>query len=373
MERAFPPGPSFIARLKEPRAKTDSQHVSIGAVTSRIVARNAPFAGAAVLAFALVPIGSDVDWPLYVVAAVLTALVIAAGLQTRWSPRGASLGAALLFLLATALLRHAAGGNGAGVGVLPLLPLFWMALHGSRRDVMLLLAVTGLYWLVPVLLLGGPQYPGYTLRTGALMVVTSGIVGLTVHRLVAAGRAREAELHRLVAERQELMGRLEGLATTDPLTGAGNRRAWDSWLEEALASSARTGDPVCVAMLDLDHFKAFNDQFGHQRGDELLRVAADRWTGELRNGDRLARYGGEEFLVLLPRCDADDAVHVLDRMRALTPDGQTCSAGVALWDGIERADELLARVDAALYAAKTAGRNRTARSRAEARRVSSPA
>jgi diguanylate cyclase (GGDEF)-like protein len=120
-------------------------------------------------------------------------------------------------------------------------------------------------------------------------------------------------------------------------------------------------------MLDLDHFKAFNDRFGHQRGDELLRVAAERWTGELRSGDRLSRYGGEEFLVLLPRCDADDAVHVLDRMRALTPDGQTCSAGVALWDGIEQANELLARVDAALYAAKSAGRDRTARSRATGR------
>ncbi len=338
--------------------------MSIGAVSSRIVARNAPFAGAAALAFVLVPIGTEVDWTLYAVAAVLTAMVIVAGLQTRWAPRGSTLVAALLFLVSVALLRHAAGGNGAGVGVLPLLPLFWMALHGSRRDVYLLLAATALYWLLPVLFVGDAQYPAYTLRTGALMVVTSGIVGLTVQRLVAAGRTREAELQQLVTERQELMGRLESLATTDPLTGAGNRRAWDAWLDDALASSARTGDPVCIAMLDLDHFKAFNDRFGHQRGDELLRVAADRWTGELRSGDRLARYGGEEFLVLLPRCDADDAVHVLDRMRALTPDGQTCSAGVVLWDGIERADGLLARVDEALYAAKTGGRNRTARSRA---------
>jgi diguanylate cyclase (GGDEF)-like protein len=338
-------------------------------MTSRLVARNAPFAGAAVLAFALVPIGTDLDWPLYVAAAVLSALVIAAGLQDRWAPPGASLVASLVFLVSTALLRHAAGGNGAGVGVLPLLPLFWMALHGSRREVILLLAATALYWLLPVLLIGGPQYPAYTLRTGALMVVTSGIIVLTVHRLVAAGRAREAELYALVSERQDLMGKLEGLATTDPLTGAGNRRAWDAWLDDALASSARTGDPLCIAMLDLDHFKSFNDQFGHQRGDELLRVAADRWTGELRGGDRLARYGGEEFLVLLPRCDADDAVHVLDRMRALTPDGQTCSAGVALWDGIERAGDLLSRVDEALYAAKSAGRNRTSRSRASGGRL----
>jgi diguanylate cyclase (GGDEF)-like protein len=331
--------------------------------------RSAPFAGAAALAFVLVPVGNEVDWALYGAALAVIALAFGGAAAGPWTAERVALPVSLLFAVSVSLLRHAAGGNTAGVGVLLMLPLFWLALHGSRTEMLVLLAATALYWVVPVVLIGAPEYPTYALRTGVLMLVTSGIIGLTVHQLVAAGRERAHELERLAAERHDLMGQLESLATTDPLTGAGNRRAWDAWLDEELASSARTGDPLCIAMLDLDHFKAFNDQFGHQRGDELLRVAADRWTDELRSGDRLARYGGEEFLVLLPRCDADDAVHVLDRMRALTPDGQSCSAGVALWDGVERADGLLARVDAALYSAKSSGRNRTARSRKGAGRL----
>jgi diguanylate cyclase (GGDEF)-like protein len=341
--------------------------VSWGKASRRIGVRNAPFVGAAALAFVLVPIGTDVNWLFYAASLALAAVVISAAAPRSWSLRGGGVILSLVFLVSVGLLRHAAGGSPAGVGVLPLLPVFWLSLHGTRRQLLLILTAVGLYWLVPALAIGGSEYPVWTVRSGALMVVISGIVGLTVQRLVAAGRVREAELGRLAAERQDLLHQLEGLATTDPLTGTGNRRAWERWLDEALASAARTGDPVCVAMLDLDHFKAFNDQFGHQRGDELLRMAADRWTGELRSGDRLARYGGDEFLVLLSRCDADDAVHVLDRMRALAPDGQTCSAGVALWDGREHAEGLLARVDAALYAAKSAGRDRTARSRATGR------
>jgi diguanylate cyclase (GGDEF)-like protein len=332
--------------------------VSIGAVTRKIGGRTAPSAAAAALAFVLVPIGTTVDWVLYGAALVLASVVVAAGRQTHWTPPGGSLILALVFLVSVALLRQAAGGSQAGVSILPLLPLFWIALHGDRRQLMALLAATTLYWLLPVLVIGPPEYPAFLLRTGSLAIVVSGIVGLTVQQLVAAGRLREAELQRLGAEREDLLCRLEALATTDPLTGAGNRRAWDAWLDEALATSARTGDPMCVAMLDVDHFKAFND-----------RLASDRWTGELRGGDRLARYGGEEFLVLLARCDADDAVHVVDRMRTLTPDGQTCSAGVALWDGREGADALLARVDAALYVAKSRGRDCTARSRAVAARL----
>jgi diguanylate cyclase (GGDEF)-like protein len=111
-------------------------------------------------------------------------------------------------------------------------------------------------------------------------------------------------------------------------------------------------------MLDLDRFKAFNDTHGHQAGDRLLKAAAGAWRGSLRATDVLARYGGEEFSVVLPRCDMEDALALLARLRRATPEEQTVSAGIAQWEPGEAAEALVARADAALYEAKNAGRNR---------------
>jgi diguanylate cyclase len=116
---------------------------------------------------------------------------------------------------------------------------------------------------------------------------------------------------------------------------------------------------MSIAMMDLDHFKAFNDRFGHQAGDRLLVNAAKRWTAELRPMDTIARYGGEEFLVLLPGCDVATATLIADRLRAAVPERQTCSVGVAQWNGVESTVSLVARADGALYAAKAAGRDKT--------------
>ena len=110
-------------------------------------------------------------------------------------------------------------------------------------------------------------------------------------------------------------------------------------------------------MLDLDHFKAFNDEHGHLAGDELLKESAITWQAVLRDGDFIARYGGEEFSVLLPNCSMGDAVQAVERLRVAAPMGQTCSAGVACWDQTESASELLRRADGALYGAKRAGRD----------------
>jgi diguanylate cyclase (GGDEF)-like protein len=111
--------------------------------------------------------------------------------------------------------------------------------------------------------------------------------------------------------------------------------------------------------MDLDHFKAFNDRHGHQAGDRFLVNAARRWTAELRPMDTIARYGGEEFLVLLPGCDVGTAMVIANRLREAVPERQTCSVGVAQWDGVESTASLVARADAALYAAKAAGRDKT--------------
>ena len=160
-------------------------------------------------------------------------------------------------------------------------------------------------------------------------------------------------------ERADLLARLALLASTDDLTGLPNRRAVDADLDRLLAQARRSGDPVAIALLDIDHFKAYNDRFGHQGGDRLLKAAATAWRRELRGGDLIGRWGGEEFLVLLPACDADAALLAADRLRAALPDGLTCSAGVAVWDGAEPPIDLIARADAALYGAKERGRDRT--------------
>jgi diguanylate cyclase (GGDEF)-like protein len=158
-------------------------------------------------------------------------------------------------------------------------------------------------------------------------------------------------------ERIELLTRLEAIARTDDLTGLPNRRAWEQEVPRELLRAEREARPLCVAMIDLDHFKEFNDERGHQAGDRFLKQAAAAWGTELRQTDFLARYGGEEFALALPNCTPEKAMEVADRLRAATPEGETCSIGIAFWDGTESAPALLGRADAALYAAKHRGRN----------------
>ena len=162
----------------------------------------------------------------------------------------------------------------------------------------------------------------------------------------------------ITIERTDLLVQLQASARTDALTGLPNRRVWDEDLERELARANRHGGELCLAMLDLDRFKAFNDQHGHQAGDQLLAATAVAWRPALRATDTLARYGGEEFAVLLPHSDEEGAMLVIERLLEVMPLGQTASAGVAVWNGTENAGELLARADAALYKAKGAGRNR---------------
>jgi diguanylate cyclase (GGDEF)-like protein len=158
-------------------------------------------------------------------------------------------------------------------------------------------------------------------------------------------------------ERIELLSRLESIARTDDLTGLPNRRAWEEELPRELLRSEREERPLCVAMIDLDHFKEFNDERGHQAGDRFLKQAAAAWGEELRGTDFLARYGGEEFALALPGCTPEEATEVVERLRAATPEAETCSIGVACWDGQEEAPSLLGRADTALYEAKGRGRN----------------
>jgi diguanylate cyclase (GGDEF)-like protein/PAS domain S-box-containing protein len=162
----------------------------------------------------------------------------------------------------------------------------------------------------------------------------------------------------LAMQRADLLGRLDELTRTDELTGLPNRRAWDELLEHELATAARTGKPVSVAMLDLDHFKAYNDRNGHLAGDRLLRAAAAVWGGSLRATDVLARWGGEEFALLLPGCDGPGATTLIERLRGTLPDAVTFSAGVVTSLGDDEARALMDAADRALYQAKAEGRDR---------------
>ena len=150
---------------------------------------------------------------------------------------------------------------------------------------------------------------------------------------------------------------LRELAGVDELTGLPNRRGWSAELSSTLERARRDGGALTVAMIDLDHFKRFNDTFGHPAGDRLLKGAAAAWSEQLRSVDQLARYGGEEFIALFHGADLSTANEALARLRTVTPAGQTFSGGVARWDGTETSDELVARADRALYEAKRAGRD----------------
>ena len=165
------------------------------------------------------------------------------------------------------------------------------------------------------------------------------------------------ELKRVAAEREDLLGQVEEMARSDALTGLPNRHALNEQLPRELARARREGTELCLAIIDLDHFKAYNDSHGHLAGDQMLRACAMAWDTSVRGADLLVRFGGEEFLVVLPECSLEQAEEILERLRAVTPGSQTCSAGLALWDGVESIDELLLRADSALYMAKAGGRD----------------
>ncbi len=482
---------------QDPREETEPrEHIALNL---------APFAAAAGLATVVALVATKVDWPQFALA---VALGILAGL-VRLTPWQGSLGRArevfpsLIFLTGVGFLRSSAGGANSGIAVVALLPVFWTALHGDRRQLCIVTAGVTVFFLAPPVLVGGVAYPSSQYRASVLFLAVSVIIGFTTQRLVAQVRfqAEEAELRERALERvaavmrglpsssrartevceaarsisnasfallyepvgtpgilrstamagldmgpveitperatatgeayasrrsflwnegndstppdhalweavgrptsmlfepvfrgeepvgvlvvgwpgsvraggtrttliallahevataikrADLLAQLTDMASTDALTGLPNRRAWETNLSQALLDN----DQLVLAMLDLDRFKDFNDTRGHPAGDRLLKETASAWREELRAGDFLARIGGEEFALLLPVCATEDALTVVERLRRRIPCEQTCSAGVVIHEPGESSDMLMARVDAALYDAKAAGRDR---------------
>jgi two-component system, cell cycle response regulator len=195
-------------------------------------------------------------------------------------------------------------------------------------------------------------------------------------RLIAA--ARVTSLHgQLAQQRTELEALnldLISIARGDPLTGLGNRRALKEDLELLEARVARYGHRYCMGLLDVDHFKSYNDAYGHQAGDEVLQAVAAQLKANARSGDALYRYGGEEFLCILPEQSMASGTQAIERMRsgverlavphAGSPAGVlTVSAGVAMLDPdhARSASAVIKEADVALYRAKQLGRNRVER------------
>jgi diguanylate cyclase (GGDEF)-like protein len=192
-------------------------------------------------------------------------------------------------------------------------------------------------------------------------------------RMIAANRVTSLH-HQLAQQRSQLESlnnELTILARRDPLTGLNNRRVLQEDLELLEARVSRYAQRYCIALVDIDHFKAYNDTYGHPAGDQALQAVSTELQQQARGGDALYRYGGEEFLCILPEQTLVGAVHATQRMRAsvqhlnLPHSGSDCgvitlSAGVAAMDPdyTRSADKVLQEADNALYQAKLRGRNR---------------
>ena len=314
-----------------------------------------PSLAAALLPFALLwlPPGHWRLAPL-LAAAILTLVIAAVALRARWGllPRWAPCALCFAYLVPVALLR--ASGGASGIAPMVLLPIFWLGLCGTWRQLLCLMVGVAVVFILPLIVVGGPDYPASAWRAAILFVAVSGLIAASLQALVAHARPQELE-------RASLLDRLDRLAHTDAVTGLPNRRAWDLALGRGLAVAVRTTAPLTVALIDIDGLKAVNDDLGHPDGDSLLVSLARVWSTALRPEDALTRVGGDEFALLLPGCNDAEAANVIARLRGRVPGPHSCSFGLATWDCDESADELMSRADTALYEAKREGRGAASR------------
>ncbi len=229
------------------------------------------------------------------------------------------------------------------------------------------------------------RYWWQILLGGSLIILQ----GLLISALIFALRSRRVTLDALHDERNQLEARvlqrtqelmeantkLEQLATTDPLTGIGNRRRMTEQINRELDRVRRLGHPLSLLMADIDHFKNVNDQYGHEAGDRVIIAVAKALAEGVRNIDMASRFGGEEFVLLMPETSIEVATSAAERLRqhiaeleVLGDKGEsirfTISIGVATalaGNTMDTPSTLVSRADKALYQAKDAGRNRVVR------------
>ena len=213
-----------------------------------------------------------------------------------------------------------------------------------------------------------------TVMTVVLLSVSRRLAGqvLHAHRLAAANQALVESLGARGKALEQACDALERVSRTDPLTGLANRRQRDSRLADEWERALRSGGPLAVVAIDVDHFKCFNDAHGHSEGDRCLKAVAEMLQAGLRGPiDLAARHGGEEFMLILPGVDRAGAASIAERVRVMVatcsddpgfalPEKVTISLGVAAIHPApgRSIHELTIAADAALYRAKMAGRNR---------------
>ncbi|KQZ00735.1 diguanylate cyclase [Pseudolabrys sp. Root1462] len=206
-----------------------------------------------------------------------------------------------------------------------------------------------------------------------LRAIVEGLVA-TAKEMEESNQKLEERLSASKQEINELQVNLEAVRTeslTDPLTQLANRKFFDTTLDEALALARESNEPLALMLTDIDHFKKFNDTFGHLTGDQVLRLVAMSVKQNVKGQDTAARYGGEEFAVILPNTALRSAITVADHIRRAVMTKElmkrstgehlgrvTISIGVASLQPSDTAATLIDRADACLYAAKRNGRNR---------------
>lgn len=286
-------------------------------------------------------------------------------------------------LLAVVIFTHSRQAEATSVVALTpqllLIPVLFVATRCSLRVTALTVALLslGAAWSAT----SGQHAFGEAQAHAAILraqeyIVTLSVIGMGLCILLGEQRALARELEDKVRERTHDLEtsnrRLAELSATDGLTGIANRRRFDEMLELAWARARRSGEPLALGLLDVDHFKAFNDHYGHQAGDDALRLVAGVLTGHVRRAsDLVARYGGEEFAFLCPDTDGAQAAGTARNVcaeliahglpHARSPHGMlTACIGVAMVrPGDDNAPDLLLRLaDQALYEAKREGRNR---------------
>ena len=173
----------------------------------------------------------------------------------------------------------------------------------------------------------------------------------------------EKKVEQRTQELKKLLEELEALSLTDSLTGLANRRAFEQRLKMEWQRATRYEHPLTVMLIDVDHFKRFNDDFGHQTGDHVLAQVGAILQQAVRTTDLACRYGGEEFVIILPDTPMDDALPIAHRIREQVADHRwearqvTVSVGVAQLNQHKTPNQLVSDADQALYEAKAAGRN----------------
>jgi diguanylate cyclase (GGDEF)-like protein len=305
--------------------------------TEELARRATPFALAGGFAFVAIPFPPEsIGIVSLMFAAACNGLVFMAAMVLSWGwlPRIFDLLPPLLYLMVIGFLRDALGGAHSGYEALVMLPVLWIALYGTARQMTAMLIGVSALFIIPLVWVGAPQYPDADWRTMVMWTAVSAIMGSAVQQLVARVRA---------------------LIRTDELTGLFNRPSILTELSREFVRYRRERDRLAVAMFAIDDLGDFVEEHGNKNTDHLLATCAAEWKKILRATDSLGRYGDNQFLLLLPACPQANSVLAIDRLRGKTPFGCTLSAGVTGWDGEMDVDEIVDDVARLMKVAKQQG------------------